>query len=631
MHELLERLSGRAYLKPLLMVMLFLSISPAIGHAECTATPITAVTPSPWVAGHTYDITITGSGFYSLYNPDSWTPTCGIEGFNIFEADDTGAVSLLYEDNWAHGAGYGDVISDSQITTTVKIDPSSPSQTACLFTAVTYYGLDGLGEVSWSDSPFTPSSCIAARGFPVQIIGCSKPTITSIKPNTWFAGKTYDNVAITGTGFTTQDKATDACPVTPVTVTAADGSTVPISNVTVVSKKKITATVAPDSSSPTQTATVKVGTDTNIATTQGQILGNQILCDPSLQCTSDVISTTDGSGSPIQKADVGQPVTLTTPDLPSGITATSTIWTVDGTKIKGYTPSTGKTTVTELKAADMKKKDISFYWVYAKDGIPITYKYCVNIPGVTDPALKCSLDAHASFNASGPGDAQMTTEAYGQLNIDMMIDKTPCLPTSDDEDPYLEYGNISGYELPCLGGATGDPQGIKFTPPETNSNGAYSFVQVLTGNRVRYANGSSHGAFVSTPGLDGAYPYPPLPGYLYVSDSPDSPLGQMYKKVSRTFSANMYLMWTSSKTGSIPVPISSQKWHFKTSTTNAGYPAPQNWTAPETEYVGKDGDPVNYIETAPNQFPYGYPIWKGKATTVWSTTNANEVDQEEEQ
>jgi hypothetical protein len=376
----------------------------------------------------------------------------------------------------------------------------------------------------------------------------------------------------------------------------------------------------------------------NLKGITAQILGNQIQCDPSMNCTQPIISTVDGTPPRSQNVDVGQPIILTTnPDLPATIKPYKTIWTVGGTKIAGYKPSTGPTKVTPLKEDDLKKPNITFYWVYPNSSspvsIPVTYQYCAEILGA-DADGKCSLVANASFNLTGPGDAQMTTDAYGYLNVDLIIDKPPCLPTSADEDPFLYYANASGSDSPCPADVTGDPEGIKFTQPDNSSDGSYSFVQLVTSGRISFASGSSKGAWVTIPGLDGQYPYPPNePDDLFVSDSPDTPLvdpAAVYSKVSRTFSANMFLMWTSSKTGSIPVPIGSQKWRFSASTKNTGYPTSETWTTPATVYAGTDGDPVDYVQTAPSSLPYGYPTWKGTASKVWST-NANELDEEDEQ
>jgi hypothetical protein len=204
----------------------------------------------------------------------------------------------------------------------------------------------------------------------------------------------------------------------------------------------------------------------------------------------------------------------------------------------------------------------------------------------------------------------------------------------------LQYGVVTGYDktvCPGLGDETGNPVGIKFTQPGVSSDGTYTFVQLITKDKTKYANGQSSGAFISTPGMDGAlgYPYPPLqPGDDHVSDSPNATLvgPTNYSKVSRTFAATMYLLWTSNIQNSITVPVGYQKWHFKTSTTNTGYPTSQNWSTPVSQYAGIDGDVVSSA-TDPKSLtrPYGYPVWSNLSTQVWSTTNADEVDQEEEQ
>ena len=80
----------------------------------------------------------------------------------------------------------------------------------------------------------------------------------------------------------------------------------------------------------------------------------------------------------------------------------------------------------------------------------------------------------------------------------------------------------------------------------------------MTGGKTTYTSGKSSGAFITTPGMDGALgcPYPPMnPGDNYVSDSPNSELNQSYSMSGRTFAATMYMLWTSSIPNSIPVPI----------------------------------------------------------------------------
>lgn len=80
----------------------------------------------------------------------------------------------------------------------------------------------------------------------------------------------------------------------------------------------------------------------------------------------------------------------------------------------------------------------------------------------------------------------------------------------------------------------------------------------------------------------------------------------------------MYMMWTSKLPDSIPVPISSQSWLFtNASAANAGFKTTQQWMEPPIpKPIGRDGDPVNYVRTAPSSSPYGYPTWDGPATPV---------------
>jgi hypothetical protein len=209
----------------------------------------------------------------------------------------------------------------------------------------------------------------------------------------------------------------------------------------------------------------------------------------------------------------------------------------------------------------------------------------------------------------------MTTEAYSALMITELID-SPCLP--GDKIPFLQYGDLTGYydeDCPKMGGETGTA-GMKFSPP-SSSDGSYSFVQILpSGNPTTYTNGTSSVSCTNTAGLDGKYPYPLQEGFNYVDDSPIAILGSLYTKVSRTFSAAMYLLWTSNIPNSIPVPIGYQSWHFNTSTANSAFPNSQSWSTPVSTYVGTNGDFVLSVEEATSQTsPFGYPTWGGLAVT----------------
>ena len=171
------------------------------------------------------------------------------------------------------------------------------------------------------------------------------------------------------------------------------------------------------------------------------------------------------------------------------------------------------------------------------------------------------------------------------------------------------------------------------TPVETIS-GTYSFAQLIKKDTTTYTFGKD-GTFScpTTPGLDAQYPYPLFdPDNNRTWDYPGVPLEQVESRISRTFKANMYLLWTSSKKGSIPVPIGSQSWTIdKARTTNTGYPTSQSWTQPVWNALGTDGDPVNYVDTAPSQSPYGYPTWTGPAKAVANAHCPIDSTQEEEQ
>jgi hypothetical protein len=92
-------------------------------------------------------------------------------------------------------------------------------------------------------------------------LACPTPTVTSVSPNVWFAGQTYSNVTITGTGFTPVFRGfgPPPCPVSTATVTTPSGAAVALGAVTVNSSTQITiASVKPPVLEASETATVTV-------------------------------------------------------------------------------------------------------------------------------------------------------------------------------------------------------------------------------------------------------------------------------------------------------------------------------------------------------------------------------------
>ncbi|MGA3009969.1 MAG: hypothetical protein ABSD72_06875 [Terracidiphilus sp.] len=421
------------------------------------------------------------------------------------------------------------------------------------------------------------------------------------------------------------------------------------------------AKVKPDRADPTETACVTAGVfnplvvraaesadATTAAGTAGSPCtdpdGNQgitvaILGAPKIMWNDERISVTDDADPTPQDADVGQQIKLKTKPTAEeltalGLSSPAYTWTVDGTRIADYAPTVASAKVKELTDADLKKEKITFYWVYAKDGIPVTYQYCVNLPDIGN---ECSLVAKAAFNVTGPGDAQMTTDPYSAMMINTVVDRQPCLP--GDTDFLLQYGIVTGYDndaCPGQGGETGDPPGIEFTQPQASSDGNYSFVQIVKTSTTTYTEGK-HAPLVcpTNPGLDTVYPYTQHSDGT-TSDSPSVLLEPFYSKIRRTFKATMYMLWTSSTPNSIPVPISSQSWQFTQAiSTNPSYPSGQCWTQPVWNLIGTDGDPVDYVQTAPSASPYGYPTWTGPATpvavSVCPTQNSNEDEEQQEE
>jgi hypothetical protein len=565
---------GKPVAAPLLCAaMLFLLFCPAHCHAQafCTGYPtITSVTPNTWIAGKTSNITIMGSGFNTQWLFSTWV-------------DEYGHVLPLYctNDVVTFGVNAGSVqisnvniVSSSEITAAVTPEANDPSETVCIDAEYSEIG-------PWFGAPPQPTTFIpspttsyltdpGSTCIPIyndgedafataQIVGCDPPAITTVKPSTWFAGKSY-KTTITGTGFTTKEKATAACPETPVTITAADGSAVPVSNVHVDSGTQITVTgIAPPAADPTESATVTAGTAPNTSTppTQAQILGNQIQCDPSMNCTQDVISTTDGSDPPVQNVVVGQPIILTTnPNLPASITPYKTTWTVGGTNIGGYTPTLASATVAETA---LKSTSLNTYWAYPANTIPVTYKYCVNIPGVGN---QCSEIANATFSVTGPtANIVPSTTSWNP---------SPPIPmcNSTAKEQMLSFGTYDPTtSTVCAPLAAID--GITFTATvniSPQNSGQTEWIQVISKDNATLTTPSGQTIpFNGGSGLDTALPYNDPPDPLDATttvtvDSPGVELPMNDSRVARTFSAKMYLMWTSQIPSSIPVPLGYVKW-----------------------------------------------------------------------
>ncbi len=185
------------------------------------------------------------------------------------------------------------------------------------------------------------------------------------------------------------------------------------------------------------------------------------------------------------------------------------------------------------------------------------------------------------------------------------------MTTSDSQagGPYLVYGNVAGPAPGCPGKTTGTP-GItfdvsKYTQPGT---GSFSWVQLLSSDTTTDTNsGGGKYTCTTTPGIDKTYPYGSHPTPTTANDAPEAPLPGTYVTVSRSFTATMYPLWTSSVANSIAIPIGNQGWQFSGQTTQAN----GKWQKPTGS-----GTVGSFTAANGSQADKGYPTWTGPAVTT---------------
>jgi hypothetical protein len=167
---------------------------------------------------------------------------------------------------------------------------------------------------------------------------------------------------------------------------------------------------------------------------------------------------------------------------------------------------------------------------------------------------------HSCCSAPSPATPTVTLPANGQLYVNTL---TGCAANPGGQ--FLNFGNLSGAAPGC--GNPSGAAGIAFTPPTTQSPaGNFFFVQLINSDLITYSRSGATLNCTVTPGLDGAFPYQSKIGQL-VNDAPEAPLPSTYTTASRSFNATMYLMWQSSTSNSIPVPMGSLIWQFSGSAT----------------------------------------------------------------
>ncbi|MGA3081073.1 MAG: hypothetical protein ABSD44_06790 [Terracidiphilus sp.] len=500
-------------------------------------------------------------------------------------------------------------------------------------------------------------------------------------------GKSY-TATIEGTGFNNQI----TCLALPLNITAADGTAVPYSSSTVKDATTLVVTgVEPPPTDPTETACVTPGGVSVLAVRAGpialgsaaanagaasaaspapgtagstctgqngllgitvQILGNEIHCDPSLNCTQDVISTTDGTPPPVQgvaaghQIDVGQQIHLTTnPNLPDTIKPTKTTWTVGGTNIGnrvfGPLAANGSPTTASVTPTVLKDPSLSTYWLYPNDpsdpsaNFPVTYLYCVDIPGLSAADVKnglnCSLPAKAAFNVSGPSASVApvltTPDATNQWDV---TDPNPACPMQ-----FLAFG-VYADEAPCPGATPAIP-GIAFQENVADAGGGSFFWLQIVNSVVITSTAPGHRYLPNSqgPGLDNKYKYPGISlSGLEAFDAPSVELLNIYATKSEAFSANMYLMWRADADPSyIDVPVGYVNWSIKGKAENSGGSPPWALTPCGIVIVHPCAGAyaVPWLSSDPNGPAPDLPNWTSILTNTAGATNLSVQPDEEEE
>jgi|SRR5450432_3035003 len=278
-----------------------------------------------------------------------------------------------------------------------------------------------------------------------------------------------------------------------------------------------------------------------------------------------------------QPVVVGQQMALSASvSLPACTSISSQQWTTTGAPVGGYSPSSTSGSVTPLPPST--GSTYKFYWAYPSNGKNATYQYTMSGGGssVSSPV------ATVTFNVAGPAVSAIST------------------PT----------GNVGIFAGPVLGFG---PTGIKFTPTLTTpsgDSGQFKWVQLITNDTstLTTTSGTVKSCVpVTTPasssgtGLDTAYPYATGTS---TSDSPSGALSSStYKKVARSFTAQMYLLWdpvlpagcTGGGCTSIPIPLGAVSWGWS---GTASYSSP-NWSLTASS------------KTTPSWVPSSssYPTW----------------------
>ena len=411
-------------------------------------------------------------------------------------------------------------------------------------------------------------------------------TVTGSTPAT-FGGS--GPITITGTGF---NQFTSAPTVTMPGVTISNAIVQSATTITATYQSSCSATIGSSSSGLIVQFTAPDGT-----TPQGN--GPYSIVLPNIP--PPIIS-----GAP-QSAVVGQPITLTVsaPSLPNCVTFYNPMtggqtfypqWgTPTGTAVGGYSPQTSSASVSPVSTANTNST-YTFYWPYAGNGYQETVRYYYAAWGYGN----WSPTATATVNVTGVTSPLLTARTSVAATIDTL---QGC--SSSPGGTELVFGNISGIVPGCPGAGLSGTPGISFSASGNQpGGGSFIYVQLINSDSVSRTTSTGTTPCSATPGDDGSYPY--QSGNPAPSDSPYAPLPITNTKVTRNFSATMYLLWQSNTANSIPVPLGSVPWVFNaTATQSSG-----TWSASGGGGPVANSSPQSpFVVASASQAKNGFPTW----------------------
>lgn len=458
---------------------------------------------------------------------------------------------------------------------------------------------------------------------------CNAPTITSITPDVWFAGQTF-NITIAGTSLD--------CGGTFLSVEADQGTVTPatLSNVTW-SANQVTAVVSIPADTPTEkacvglivdqdgpiqhaaaeTAAASASRDAAAAAGASGACGStyyyeadkavHIVAAPKIFWRGELIS---GPNAAMRTVKVGQPVELTTKpaSLSDGLKIVQPTWSIDGTNIGSYDGSSAGISLTDTV---VNSTNTTFYWLYPSEGLNVTYTFCAQ--DQSGNQFCTSPPAQATFDAEEPTLTLTTTEPYPAGKVNKLA-----VCGQKQRDAYLFYGNLNYPPGKCSPPYTG-LEGIDLTASGANG-GTYVFAQVISSDTLSWGGTTPFQCGPYANVLDGEFPFAGVrPSQLAPTSAHDGPgmeLPNQYSSGERNFDAVMYLLWKPAQlkgtsTASIPVPIGYQEWHFIATTEQEAPIGRGKWKKPVTTAHGDVG-PFQPSQPTDNAL-YGYPMWSGVA------------------